>query len=146
MPDRDDPLRRLPRAEQDRIARFIGRLERVPIEVMLTLAARPLDAEAHAAAVARAEDEARVTSRTDALERVRADAGAWVIRLYNSSTNQPGWMEANWGRPGTTRDRANLATSLTEALTALVLWDRLDEADRDELLGPFAALLEDPAA
>ena len=146
MPDRDDPLARLPRAEQERLARFVGRLERVPIEVMLTLAARPLDPAAHAAAAARAEDEARLTSRTSALARVRADADAWVLRLYNSSTNQPGWMEANWGRPGTTKDRANLATSLAEALTALVLWDRLDEADRDELVGPFASLVDESAS
>jgi hypothetical protein len=144
VPDRDDPLLRLPAPERARVARFLDRLERTRVDVMVTLAARPSDERAHAEAVERAEVAARESVRAAAIERVRADADEWVVRLYNRSTNQPGWYEANWGRPGSGADRANLAASLGEALTALVLWDRLDDADRDELLGPFAALLEEP--
>jgi hypothetical protein len=49
-------------------------------------------------------------------------------------------MEANWGRPGTVADRANLAASLGEVAIALLLGDRLTEEDRDELLGAWVDL------
>jgi hypothetical protein len=142
VPDPEDVFRRLPADDRRRLARFVERLERTSVEMMLTLAARPLDAGAHAASIDRADQAARDCLRTDAVAQVRADADEWVLRLYNSSTTQPGWYEANWGRPGTAGDRANLAASMGDALIALVVWDRLDEEDRDELLGPFATLLD----
>ncbi len=109
---------------------------------MLTLVTTPADPVEHRAAVARAEQEAEAGGRTDAVEVVRADARDWVVRLYNRSTWQPGWYEANWGRPGSASDRAALATALGDALTALVVWDRLDERERDDLAGPFGALID----
>jgi len=42
---------------------------------------------------------------------------------------------------GTTDDRVRVLRSLGDAVTALVLWDRLDDADRFELLGQWARLL-----
>ena len=123
---------------------FWQRLERLRVEDMLSLAARPLDDAAHEAAVDRAGDAARTSHLDGRITAARRDVDAWVIELYNRSTVQPGWMEANWGRPGTVGDRANLAESLGEAVTALLLDQKLSEADRDELLGPWAALLDRP--
>jgi hypothetical protein len=120
---------------------FWGRLERLRVEEMVALAAQPLDPAAHAAAVERANDEARRAGLTKAVAAATADVDAWVLALYNRSTAQPGWMEANWGRPGTTEDRANLAASLGEVVTVLLLGDRISESDRDELLGPWASLV-----
>jgi hypothetical protein len=137
----EEPLERLDAAERLRLERFLARVEHTSVELLLTLAATPLDADAHAEALGHAGDAARDALRRPAVDWARTHAREWVIRLYNRSTNQPGWWEANWGRPGTTGDRAHLAASLAEALTALVLWDRLDETDRDELLGAFAALV-----
>jgi hypothetical protein len=137
----DEPLDPLGPAERQRIEGFVSGVERTSVELLLTLAVTPSDPVAHASALGHAEQAARDALRTAAVEWARAQARDWVIRLYNRSTDQPGWWEANWGRPGTTADRAHLATSLGEALTSLVLWDRLDETDRDVLLGAFAALV-----
>jgi hypothetical protein len=49
-------------------------------------------------------------------------------------------MEANWGRPGTIEDRANLAASLGEVALALIVGDAITADDRDELLGAWAEL------
>jgi hypothetical protein len=121
---------------------FSQRLERLRVEDMLGLAARPFDEAAHAAAVERATDEARRAGLTKTISKATADVDAYVLALFNRSTVQPGWLEANWGRPGTIEDRVNLATSLGEVVTALLLADRISEADRDELLGPWETLVE----
>ena len=120
---------------------FWRRLERLRVEDMLALAARPLDEAAHAAAVERAADEAGRAGLSGTIATATADVDTWVVALYNSSTVQPGWLEANWGRPGTIEDRANLAASLGEVVTALLLGQRISESDRDELLGPWETLV-----
>ena len=122
--------------------RFWERLERLRVEDMLALAARPLDEQAHADAVDRARTAAEATALGDDVAEVRAAIDGWVVALFNRSTVQPGWMEANWGRPGTVEDRANLAASLGEVAIALLLGDRLTEADRDELLGAWVDLAD----
>ena len=65
----------------------------------------------------------------------------WVARLYSTQQAYPEWTGRTLGRStGSAEDRARIATTLGEAVTALALWDDLDEADRDELLGPWEEL------
>ena len=120
---------------------FLERVERLRVEELLVRAARPIDEAAHATAREAAADAARFAGLDNAVRDARRTIDEWVIGLFNRSTAQPGWFEANWGRPGTTEDRANLAHSLGEAVTAILLADRLDPADRDELLGAWADLV-----
>lgn len=122
------------------IEAFWARLERLRVEDMLALAARPLDEAAHAEALERAREAAARAGLTATIDEATADVDDWVVRLFNRSTLQPGWLEANWGRPGSIADRANLAASLSEVVIALVLGNRIDEADRDELLGAWGEL------
>lgn len=122
--------------------RFWERLERLRVEDMLALAARPLDGRVHAGALDRAQAAAEDARLGDDVAEMRAAIDDWVVALFNRSTAQPGWFEANWGRPGTVADRANLAASLGEVATALILGERLADDDRDELVGPWAALIE----
>lgn len=122
---------------------FWRRLERLRVEDMLALAARPIDEAAHEAVLERAWDEAERTRLRATVEEVAADVDDWVVRLFNRSTVQPGWLEANWGRPGSVEDRANLATSLGEVVLALVLGDRIAAADREELLGAWSEIADE---
>ncbi len=120
--------------------RFWERLERLRVEDMLALAARPLDEQAHAEALGRAQSAAEDAGLRGDVAGLRVGIDEWVLSLFNRSTAQPGWMEANWGRPGTVADRANLAASLGEVGLALLLGGRLAEEDRDELLGAWLDL------
>jgi hypothetical protein len=122
--------------------RFWDRLERLRVEDMLALAARPLDERAHADALDRARAAAESARLGDDVSDARNAIDGWVLSLFNRSTVQPGWMEANWGRPGTVEDRANLAASLGEVAIALILGDRLTDEDRDELLGAWVDLAD----
>jgi hypothetical protein len=125
------------------VERFFERVERQRAEDLLPRAARPLDAAAHEAALERANEVAQDAGEAATIRDAQRTIDDWVIRLFNRSNVQPGWWEANWGRPGTTGDRANLAQSLGEAVTALILGERLDPSDRDELLGAWADLAPD---
>jgi hypothetical protein len=129
-------------ADTRALDRFWQRLERLRVEDMVALAARPLDGSAHDVALERARGAAREWGLDAVIVAASADIDDWVVSMFNRSTVQPGWYEANWGRPGSATDRANLAQSLGEAATAILLGDRIDSADRDELVGPWAALLE----
>jgi hypothetical protein len=120
--------------------RFWDRLERLRLEDMLALAARPLEERAHADAVDRARAAAEDARLGDEVTDATRAIDQWVVSLFNRSTSQPGWFEANWGRPGSAADRANLAASLGEVATVLLLGDRLTEEDRDELLGGWVDL------
>jgi len=122
--------------------RFWERLERLRVEDMLALAAQPLDERAHADAVDRARAAAEGTRLGGDVAAAEAAVDGWVLSLFNRSTAQPGWYEANWGRPGSVADRANLAASLGEVATALILGDRLSDEDRDELLGAWVDLAD----
>lgn len=121
---------------------FWERLERLRVEDMLALAAQPLDERAHADALERARAAAEGARLADDVADAMAAIDGWVLSLFNRSTVQPGWMEANWGRPGTVADRANLAAALGEVAAALILGDRLTEEDRDELLGAWVDLAD----
>jgi hypothetical protein len=43
----------------------------------------------------------------------------------------------------TVKDRLQIASSLADALLAIALWDALDDATKDELLGPWVQFVND---
>ncbi|MEX2011107.1 MAG: hypothetical protein WEF51_02595, partial [Chloroflexota bacterium] len=71
--------------------RFWERLERLRVEDMLALAARPLDEQTHADALDRARAVAQSARLRDDLADARAAIDGWVLSLFNRSTAQPGW-------------------------------------------------------
>jgi hypothetical protein len=120
-------------------------LDRLRVEDLLALTARPANASAHRAARHEGARRAAESGRTEELVAAHERIERYVVALFNASTLQPGWMEANWGRPGTAADRAHLAASLRDAVTALLLEDVLPSDAVDELLGSWGALLTDEA-
>ncbi len=133
----------LPADVRGRLEHFLGRVERLRIEDLPMFAARPLDEQAYA----RAADQARAVSverrRESVLKAIQGDVGDWLGRLYSAQQFYPEWTGTAWGKSsGSAEDRVRLRRSLFDAISAIVLWDALDDADRDELVGPWAALVE----
>lgn len=126
-----------------RLDAFAAALDRLSVEDLLALAARPLDPTAMEAVRAEAERVAHASGRVAAIASAHERIERFVLALFNASTLQPGWMEANWGRPGTAADRAHLAGSLRDAVTALALEDVLAPEAAAELLGPWSALVDE---
>jgi hypothetical protein len=127
----------------DRLDALLARIDRLRVEEMLALAAVPADRTEYDRARAAAVEEARLSGRSARVREAEDEIERYVLSMFNRSTVQPGWLEANWGRPGTAADRAHLARSLADAVTAVILEDRLSEGHVAALLGPWAGLLSD---
>jgi hypothetical protein len=135
-----DPLERLSPAVRSRLERFSAALERIHIDDLPIYAVRPGQPE-HRRAVEAAAILATDARLAEAIAAARAAVIEYVARQYAASS-----IRFNYGGEvvpslGPTDDRVRVMRSLGDAVSALVLWERLDEADRAELLGPWARLL-----
>ena len=135
---------RLPADVGRRLARFLDRVERLRIEDLPIFAAVPLDSMAHARAIDHARTVASERSRNDLLTEIRRQSNEWVARLFSRQQYYPEWIGPSMGRSvGNVDDRVKLGRSLADAITGLMLWDVLDEPDLDELIGPWATLIDE---
>jgi hypothetical protein len=142
VPDREQALGLFPLRVRDRLESFAEAVETLPHERMAIYAVSALDASAHDAARETADRAASEHQWDRGIAALRALAVDWVSR---GLVDRPPWMASELGMP--TRvlrpaDTARLAQSLADAFRAVAMWDDLHETDRDELLGPWASLVE----
>jgi len=131
----------LPADAERRLARFTQRLERLDIDQLRIYAVRPPDRDWHQQVMERAEVLAFNSGRDKVLEAARATVQEWLIRVFNEHQYQPTMFGLNWGRSlGTVDDRAEIARTLREAVTALIVWDLAADRDRAEPLGAWGGL------
>jgi hypothetical protein len=127
-----------------RVRALLAAVDRTPIETIRTLAVRPLDPDAHAAARARAVEAAGAGSRARLVEEGREAIVGWIDRVVGTSSYDPTFAGLAWRHePLRVDDRVLLAATLEDAVLAVVAADLVDPATVDELLGPCAALLND---
>jgi hypothetical protein len=134
-----DPLGRLPSATRRRLETFTEKVDHIGLDTMPLYAARALGPD-HERVAGNAELVATETGRRAAVEAARRIAWDYIERRYAEGGYHPGYGITGWPILSSGADRANLASSFAEAVTAIVLADVLDEGDVDELLGPWAAL------
>jgi len=136
------PFDRLPSATRKRLETLSRNVDHVGLEQLPMYAARPLGHD-HQQAVDNAERVTIETARQAAVAEARRIAWDYVERRFAEGGYRPGIGITGWTTAITSgEDRARLAKSFEEALTAIVLEDALDEADADEMLGAWASLAE----
>jgi hypothetical protein len=135
-----DPIASLPAPIRERLERFSLNVERIDIDQLPMYAARPLGSD-HRRTIDDADLVAIESGREDAVGAVRSTALDYVNRKFVQAQFRPTWAGLAWVSAGTVDDRMRIANSLGEAMIAVALWDVLDEADRDEMLGPWASLV-----
>ena len=143
MPDAADPLLRLPLRIRQRLDAFAEALDDLSADDLPLLGARPLDIPVHEAARESADRIAAERGWIDGLAAAFGLALDWLDRRFSE------WQVMRTltaiPNPATRpEDRARVAQSVVDAVRAVALWDDLDEADRDELMGPWAALVDEP--
>jgi hypothetical protein len=107
-------------------------------------ATTPLDQEAYDESVNAATRAAFDAGRREILDQGHRAASRWLDRLYSQQQFYPEWAGPAMSRSvGTAGDLARLRRSMLDAISAMVLWDVLDESYRDQLIGPWAALVEE---
>jgi hypothetical protein len=141
VPDQD-PLARLPRRVRERLEDLAIALEAVPAEQIALLGARPIDETRHQQARDSADEIAAGYGWSDAVRAARAAPMAWLDHQLPDSMTWPMSSGARSQPVTTVADRVRIAQSLADAVRAVALWDDLNEDDRDELVGPWAVLIE----
>jgi hypothetical protein len=143
MPDREAVIARFPRRIRDRLDAFSEAVDTLPADAIRLYATRPLDAVAHDTARDTADRIAGEHGWGDGVAALRGLALDWVDGRLRDPQAALAWTGArNEAFSTRTGDLALAAQSLTDAFRAVAFWDELDEADRDELLGPWASLVE----
>ena len=135
-------LDRLPGDVRDRLNAFATALDRVPLAelpVYVAIAHEP----AHQRAIEKAELVAIEAGLDDAVAAARRAMEDAMLRLFAQSKLRVGGI---FGvgvatTSGPVGDTARIVRSLEDAVTAIVLGDHLEAADRDELLGLWDRLL-----
>jgi hypothetical protein len=127
----------LPPDLRHRLEQFLQRVDRLRVEDLPMFATRPLDQAGYDESLNAATHAAFDYGRRATIDEVHREAIASLGRHIGRQID----MTA-----GTTMDLIRLRESLTACLTALVLWDVLDDAYRGHLIGPWAALIDEAAA
>jgi hypothetical protein len=144
VPEVDLLARALPPDVRRRLEQFLQRLDRLRVEDLPMFAAVSLDKDGYEESVRAASRAAFEANRRGVLDQVHRDADAWLNRLFSRHQFYPEWAGPQMGMiAGTVGDRIRLAEALKSVLSALVLWDILDETYRENLVGAWAALIED---
>lgn len=136
-----DALDRLPADARQRLDAFARALERIHVDDLPLHVARRRQPR-HRRAVETAELAAVESGLVDPVTAARRAVLDGLFRMYADAQLRVSYVGLNpVGGGGSTEDRVRVAESVTEAVTALVLWDRLDADTRGELLGLWDRLV-----
>lgn len=143
MPDREAALARFPRRIRDRLEAFGDAIDSVPNDNLALFATRALDRDKHDEARAAANRIAREHGWDGGIAALRDVAIDWVGQRMDDPS---AWVAA-FGRRADNlsmrpEDLHRVGQSLIDAFRAVALWDDLDDERRDELLGPWAPLVD----
>jgi hypothetical protein len=133
------PFDRLPVSTRKRLETLSRNVDNVGLDQLPLYAARPIG-NGHRRAADNAELVMVETARQTIVAEARRIAWDYIERRYSENGYRVGIGMTGWTNLTSGEDRARLAKSFEEALTAIVLEDALDEADVDEMLGAWASL------
>lgn len=137
--DDADALDGLRPHERERLARFATVFERLDGSMYATLAVR-VESEAVEDAKAAALELIPAGPRREA---VRAAVRAFVDEAtvtYSRRMSLPDTLLLFQSLPDRAEDRVLFLASIERAVVGLILWDELDEVDREVLLGPWSTI------
>lgn len=136
-----DALEGLPADARDRLKAFANAVDRVHVDDLLLHVGRRRQ-PGHRRAVERAALVAREAGLEAGVEEAKRRLNEAMLRTFSERQLRV-WIGGVNSVPtsGPTDDRIRILESLGDAVTALVLWERLDVADQEELLGLWARLL-----
>jgi hypothetical protein len=141
MTSAGDALEGLPAEARDRLEAFANAVDRVHVDDLLLHVGRRRQ-PGHRRSVERAALIAREAGLEAGVEEAKRLLNEAMLRTFSERQLRV-WIGGVNMVPssGPTDDRIRILESLGDAVTALVLWERLDAADRAELLGLWARLL-----
>ena len=141
MTDHGAALDRLPADARGRLEAFARGLERVHVDDLPLYVARRRQPR-HRRAVELAALRARETGLEEALDAARRATRDYVLRAYADAAFRPTIAGFQGAAPqADPEERLRILRSLDEAVSGLVLGERIDADTRGELLGLWDRLL-----
>lgn len=141
MSDAGDALAGLPDDARERLEAFTRALERIHVDDLPLHVARRRQPR-HRRAVETAELVAIESGLDGVVRAARHAIIEGVLREFAAAQLRVSYAGLNSvGGGGPVEERVRILESLGEAVTAIVLGDRIDAADRGELLGLWERLL-----
>ena len=136
-----DGLDRLPLNARTRLERFSGALERIIVDDLPLFAVSTRE-PGHAESRERAAEIANDAGLTGAIDAAEAAVNEYIGRVYATAQFRTSVVGMNIAPGlGPTNDRVRVVRSLGDAVTAIVLDERLDESDWAELMGAWERLI-----
>jgi hypothetical protein len=136
-----DALAGLPPNTRARLERFSGALERLNVDDLPLYAVRTRE-PGHSESLDRAAAIANDAGLTAAIDAAEAVVRAYIGRVYATAQFRTSVVGMNTAPGlGPTEDRVRVVRSLGDAVTAIVLDQRLDESDQTELMGAWERLI-----
>jgi hypothetical protein len=132
----------MPPGSDARLARFGAAFERLNAGAYIMFAVGDADDPRIRRAVASADRLIGTGPRRQAVTEAIDAFRDWAAHAYSDRLVQTDTFLLFQSLPDRGEDRARFMASLERAVVALILWDELDEADRDTLVGPWATVVE----
>jgi hypothetical protein len=137
----EDALADLPEDARARLDGFARALERIHVDDLPLYVARTRE-PAHRRATETAELVAIESGLEDVVRVARHAMIEGLMQVYAGAQLRVSYAGINpVGGSGPVEQQVRVAESVADAVTALVLWERLDAADRGELVGLWSRLL-----
>jgi hypothetical protein len=139
---RDPAPDALPPGSEERLARFGAAFERLDAATYSMFAVGEAGDQRIRTAIAAADRLIGRGPRRRAVTRAVESFRDWAAYAYSDRLVQTDTFLLFQSLPDRGEDRARFMASLERAVVALILWDQLEEADRETLVGPWATVVE----
>lgn len=140
-PEVADPLDGLPASARARLEQFSGALERINVDDLPLYAVRTQEPR-HSDSLERAAEIANSAGLTAAIDAAELVVTGYIGLVYAGAQFRTSVVGMNTAPGlGPTGDRVRVAQSLGDAVTAIVLDEKLDDSDRAELMGEWERLI-----
>jgi hypothetical protein len=145
-----DPIDALPQAALDRLDRFADAFHLLDSGLYPAFTAASHDADERLVALDRIQDLIGAGSRRAGILAALAEFRAFAVRSATAALGGANAVLLTRTNPSSPEERVRFLASLELAVVVVLLWDEIEENERNDLLGPWTemavAAVEGPAA
>ncbi|HSO29856.1 MAG TPA: hypothetical protein VLS28_08115 [Candidatus Sulfomarinibacteraceae bacterium] len=138
MGDAIDPIDRLPRAALDRLDRFADAFHLLDSGLYPAFAAASHDPDERAAALDRVQALIGGGPRRAGVIAVLGEFRDFAVRSATEALGGANAVLLTRANTSSPEERLRFLASLELAVVVVLLWDEIDPAEREDLLGPWA--------
>lgn len=137
-----DPIERLPGPVRARLERFADAFHALDMSAYPAFAAASHDVSERQSALQRVQEVIGVGPRRAAVLAALAEFREFAMQVANEALGGVNTILLTRSNPSSAEERVRFLASLELAVATVILWDEIEPDERDDLLGPWAAMAE----